>query len=242
MRKSIFIFIISLIIAATFYSCEKDSKSAPTSTLVGVITVVDEFGQAITDRSGVTIGIDGTNPLVKGITNVKDQFTVDSIPPGTYDVSLSKYGFGTFKFTGKVFYGDEKPQYLAGYIAERSSTSANNLTLTYNATNRYITATANVNPAGTTSQARFARFFAGSNNSVSDSSYISTSVNGTSTNAVSVSIYMDPVKFPNGTTVYVKAYGCSYYDYSYLNVETFLSVYTTVNTSSSSNVASIVLQ
>lgn len=64
----------------------------------GAIRLFDMDGKSIADGSGVTITIDQTN--VSTQSNSQGKWTLDSIPFGTYDLTISKAGFGTSRIMG----------------------------------------------------------------------------------------------------------------------------------------------
>jgi hypothetical protein len=64
----------------------------------GGIQLYDMDGKAIVDASGATITIAQSN--VSTQTNSAGKWTLDSIPFGTYDITISKPGFGTSRITG----------------------------------------------------------------------------------------------------------------------------------------------
>ena len=68
----------------------------------GGIQLYDVDGKAIGDASGVKIAIEQSNPNneVSTLTNSAGKWTLDSIPFGTYDISISKPGFGTSRIMG----------------------------------------------------------------------------------------------------------------------------------------------
>lgn len=66
--------------------------------IAGTIGLYDMDGKAIADGSGVTITIDQTN--VSTQSNSQGKWTLDSIPFGTYDLTISKAGFGTSRIMG----------------------------------------------------------------------------------------------------------------------------------------------
>jgi hypothetical protein len=68
------------------------------ANITGSLRLFDIDGKAIDDASGVTVTIDQTN--VSTQTNSAGKWTLDSIPFGTYDLTLSKPGFGSSRIMG----------------------------------------------------------------------------------------------------------------------------------------------
>lgn len=66
--------------------------------IVGKIRLYDQDDNLLTNASGVTVTIAQTN--VSTVTNESGQWKLDSIPFGTYDIILSKAGYGGSKIMG----------------------------------------------------------------------------------------------------------------------------------------------
>lgn len=66
--------------------------------ITGSIQVFDLEGKLVQDASGVTVSIEQSSVSTK--TQANGRWTLDSIPFGTYDISISKPGFGTAKILG----------------------------------------------------------------------------------------------------------------------------------------------
>jgi hypothetical protein len=66
--------------------------------ITGVIQVYDGDGNLVQDASGVSITLDQTSVSTK--TDNRGKWTLDSIPFGTYDISISKPGYGIDKIMG----------------------------------------------------------------------------------------------------------------------------------------------
>jgi len=66
--------------------------------IVGAIQLIDLDGKLVQDASGVTIAIDQNSVSTQSQAN--GRWSLDSIPFGTYDLSISKSGYGTAKIMG----------------------------------------------------------------------------------------------------------------------------------------------
>ena len=66
--------------------------------ITGAIQLVDLDGKIIQDASGVTVTIDQSSVSAQTVAN--GSWKLDSIPFGTYDLSISKAGYGTAKIMG----------------------------------------------------------------------------------------------------------------------------------------------
>ncbi len=68
------------------------------ANISGGIRLFDMDGKSLEDGSGVTVTIEQTN--VSTQTNAAGKWTLDSIPFGTYDLTLSKPGYGSSRIMG----------------------------------------------------------------------------------------------------------------------------------------------
>ena len=66
--------------------------------ITGTIQLVDLDGKLLQDASGVTVSIEQSTVSTK--TQANGRWTLDSIPFGTYDISISKTGYGIAKIMG----------------------------------------------------------------------------------------------------------------------------------------------
>lgn len=66
--------------------------------ITGAIQLFDIDGKLMQDASGVTVSIEQSS--VSTQTKANGSWTLDSIPFGTYDIAITKSGFGTGKIMG----------------------------------------------------------------------------------------------------------------------------------------------
>lgn len=66
--------------------------------ITGAIQIIDLDGKLLQDASGVTVSIEQSTVSTK--TQANGRWTLDSIPFGTYDISISKTGYGIAKIMG----------------------------------------------------------------------------------------------------------------------------------------------
>jgi hypothetical protein len=106
------------------------------------------------------------------------------------------------------------------YLGKRSTTAILSLSAETVAANVHIDLT--VDPAGTTDEPRYVRLFFKKQSDVSNASYdFQSGILFTETNALNINLSvgdMDGMGFVSGETIYVKAYGESYYSNEYYDV------------------------
>ncbi len=95
-KKSLLISALA-IVAIAFTSCTKEGPEGPAGkdaslkgSIIGNIKLYDEFVTEITDKSGVTVTIDGANPAVTTTTDAAGKWTVNNLSSGSYDLFFLK--------------------------------------------------------------------------------------------------------------------------------------------------------
>lgn len=104
MPRMIYPFPLAVLLALTNCGKQSDPVPTPTPTLVssdnayaGTVKLVDEFGVAVTDASGVQVDITDTSPTWTTTSNGGGsfEFSSKSVPAGTHQLRFSKQGYGT---------------------------------------------------------------------------------------------------------------------------------------------------
>jgi hypothetical protein len=99
------LFIIALIAGG----CSKaespvgSSSSEMTGNLIGWVILKHTSGVDITDKSGVSVNVEGTPYATT--TDANGKWTLTNLPSGTYTVTISKAGYGTYRQFGYQFVG-----------------------------------------------------------------------------------------------------------------------------------------
>lgn len=240
--KKIFTGLILILIL--FSGCEKSEivQLDLKGTLKGEIYTLDEFGYQNSDNENITIQLNGSEPLLSVITDNKGQYEIKDIPSGTYNLIISKEGYGDIQRQGIQIVGGNEPLYLNGSIIEKSSTTIENLSLEIaNSSEIYLKGIVNHNyiidqyifrtPA--------IRYFINIDNP-SDNNYLQTgtvSFNGVSGSQLESRIYLNRNHFPSGSIINIIAYGCYPYEYGYYDILSNQYKYSSLGTAS--NIASI---
>jgi hypothetical protein len=77
--------------------------SGVTGTLSGWAQLVDIHNHYLNDNSGITVTAEGTS--FSATTAASGKWSITGLPSGTYTISFSKAGFGTYKEIGYQFVG-----------------------------------------------------------------------------------------------------------------------------------------
>jgi len=106
MNKHIILLVLSFIF---LFSCKNnDNPNNPTNGVKGNITgdvqLLDESHNLVNDFSGVNISIKGTDFTTQ--SDSKGKWTLKDIPPGVYDIIMSKPDYDSLLFFGYPFPGN----------------------------------------------------------------------------------------------------------------------------------------
>ena len=223
-KLSFFSFVLLIIsVPSLFINCEGPSGppgntgppgSVLTGTISGFVYLADP-DTIYTDHSGVIIQIENTAFTTS--TDSNGRWSIDELPAGTYNVLLSKNGFGYYKYTSVQFIGGGEY-----YIGTRFLISIPNLTVGLDST---ITSQFNVLILGTLynqiPEADYHRvliFFGVSDSVSSDPKYykylqIETNPVGSFSNSVKINSLKE-IGFKSGDIIYVSAYASiEFYNY-----------------------------
>jgi hypothetical protein len=242
--KSKSILIGIAIIASFMSSCEKEGPAGPAGptlkgTVIGFVTLYDEFGSQVSDKSGVTVTVEGVTPSISVTTNSVGKYQIDDLPTGTYDLTFGKLGYSTYRSLGFSFVGGEKPRVYNVSLSQQSTTIISNLSLSISSSTTMVLS-GTVSPTTPTGSSRYFRFYFGRSNPVTSTNYLTTAAYGGSGSTFTITRTIDKSTFPSGSTIYVVAFGDASYGYGYPDLTSGLYIYSTISTTGS-NIASIVV-
>jgi hypothetical protein len=89
-----------------FAGCDKNEEIFFKGNIVGFVSLVDESGNEIEDKSGVNVSMEG---LANTITNNIGRYEFSDVPAGTYKIIYDKTGYGTYKRFNYQFIGGNVP-------------------------------------------------------------------------------------------------------------------------------------
>ena len=239
--------ITSLALVTGFSSCMKeDIEDAPLQgSITGKVRLADEFGNILSDHEGVVLT---TTDDIKGNTNYAGSFLIYGLGDGTHTLAYSKGGFGTFKkFAIPVTNSVNTELTGIDTLGRSSTTSINALAVIPNADTTY-TFNCIVSPSPDANHQRGIRLFFSRNATVSATDYeftpnqkwMATQSAGSITGFTASNFYNNG--FSRGETIYVIAYGESWFANMYTDPVTDKKVFPNVNAASPSSVVSFVLQ
>ncbi|MDP3556422.1 MAG: hypothetical protein Q8T03_03545 [Bacteroidota bacterium] len=223
--------ILSFICVMALGSCKKEKVEGPqgaqgnpgngiSGNISGKITQVNQFNTNYSSGlNTTTVSIDGTS--LSTITDIIGNYTLSSVPPGIYDISLNKNGCGLTKLQQVNFPGNGT-LYLNGTISDKATHTFTNGAVTVNG--QQINTLVNY-PSSVNTKAGIVILGKMPNVDITNPTsydavqqfYIFPSTTTYSTN-FSFAIF-DSIAYPSGTTIFAKIYpttnaSSGYTDYS----------------------------
>lgn len=236
--------ILMFILAIATVSCSSDDSNNDPITkanITGSVNLYDE-GTTLLDESNMLVKVVGTNPLITALTNSNGQFVLEDVPFGTYTIEYEKEQYGVFKKFNFSHQGNANAITEIPSLGKKSSTETTDLLV--NIVNGQVVFSITTSPAGNNSNRRYVRYFLSTSATVSNSNYMCHSPTFIS----QINPYQSTLTqtelinagFTSGQTVYVKAYGESYWSNEYLDVNLNKKVFPNLNTVSANAVSFIV--
>lgn len=215
-----------ILILLLFSGCEKSEivQLDLKGILKGEVYTLDEFGNQNNDNENITIQLEGSEPLISVITDSSGQYEIKDIPSGTYNLIISKEGYGEYQRQGAQILGGNEPLYFNGSIIEKSSTTIENLSLEIvNSSEIYLKGIVNHNYIIDEWSFRVPaiRYFIHNLSNPSDINYLQNGIvsfNGDSGTQLESRIFVDMNHFPSGSKIYIIAYGCYGYERGYYDI------------------------
>ena len=236
--------ILMFILAIATVSCSSDDSNNDPITkanITGSVNLYDE-GTTLLDESNMLVKVVGTNPLITALTNSNGQFVLEDIPFGTYTIEYEKAQYGVFKKFNFSHQGNANAITEIPSLGKTSSTEITDLLV--NIVNGQVVFSITTSPAGNNSNRRYVRYFLSTSATVSNSNYMYHSPTFIS----QINPYQSTLTqsnlinagFTSGQTVYVKAYGESYWSNEYFDVSLNKKVFPNLNTNSANAVFFVV--
>lgn len=227
-------------------ACGSDDDPTPQpskGSITGTIDAYDDKTTSVAERSGFTVALGSTGKTAT--TDASGRFSFADLAYDSYDLTVSKTGFGTFKLFGVNLQSTtlNVPTITMGAVSTTAVTS-----LTYN-NNQYngvpgASYVYSTSPAPTTTNRGYTRSFLSTSNTVSNTNYTAFSpVRSNASNNVNGGFTADELYglgFRTGQTVYLKMYGESLFSNAYLDPSTGKTVFPNLNTTSPAAISFIV--
>jgi hypothetical protein len=102
--------LIAISIFLLFMGCSKEEHVSLSGNIVGFVNLIDENGNNVNDKSGVTASIDQLNR--SAISDLNGRFELNGIPAGTYNITCNKEKYGTTTIYSYQFIGGNIPSII----------------------------------------------------------------------------------------------------------------------------------
>lgn len=237
-----------LLSIATIVACSKESEDIFDHSLppegVGNVYLYNESTQRVSD-AGMRVYIENSLPWIEDITDSSGRFVLNSIPQGTFYLVFEKEGFGThkrayYRFPGPTsgpFYFDASPS-----LGQISSTRITDLQVDTAGENFVFQVT--TDPPGSASNFRYVRFLLSSDPNIDHQNHevslppLAWGINPFQFN-ISTAL-LKTLGYTSGQTVYIRAFGDSYWSNEYQDPVTQKSVFPNLNPDAAAAVSVVV--
>ncbi|WP_282037812.1 carboxypeptidase regulatory-like domain-containing protein [Saccharicrinis aurantiacus] len=234
--------LITLLVLA---SCNNDKdpaeEPATKANIIGSVNLYDE-GVTQIDNSGMTIQVEGTE--ISATTDADGDFTLSDVPFGTYSLIYEKSGYGTYKKFG-IEHKDTGSSTKIIQNPSLGETSTTQVTLlSTSVIGNDIQVSITTDPPGNNQNARYVRYFLSIDSNVSNENYSYYSPGLVSHNNPHLTTLSQSdlisAGFSTGQTVYVKAYGDSFYSNEYDDSDLGRRIFSNLNTNAAAAVSFVV--
>jgi hypothetical protein len=186
------------------------------SEIIGKVITVSELGDLTHDYAGITLTVEGSDPLITVTTDTSGSYSIKGLPLGNYNFTFSRQGYGDLAQTIRSIGGD-KPRNLTHYMYQKTSLVVTNYTTEFNGRTLLIKGSIQHNyPANRMSYYGLIwpmiAVYLNNKPEVSDRNYLILKNSRALQNDPSkfeFSYFVDSSVFPSGSTIYVAMYGRS---------------------------------
>lgn len=234
MKKIKFVFFSLALLSIMGCSTNDDDNSITITKadIFGTVNLYDEDVLPI-DSDGMKIIMNGTSPEISTLTTINGGFTLKDAPFGTYTLRYEKEGYGTYMLfnlnhtnSGGTTTIDESPS-----LDPLATTSISFLSDTISGTDVFLYLA--TEPLANIGNPRYYRYFYHNASDISNTNYTTYSevrvTESTFHDHVLSQSDLIGMGFTSGETVYVKAYGDSYWSNDYDNTDLGRRVFPNMN-------------
>lgn len=229
--KRLFPLILSISFLISCNSSSNNPDPDPTSgNITGSVLLFDE-GSANQSPAGMKVTVENLSPEKSALTDNSGKFSIPDVPFGTYALVYEKTGFGVFKKTGIEHKTTSTPITDIPSLGQLSTTSVTVLSATQSG--KTIETSVTTSPAGNNANRRYVRFFFGDAPTTSSTNYKAFSPIYVVQDAPYTRVFTEAELTQFGVTlsgtVYVRAYGDSFFSNSYVDPQTQKTIFPNLN-------------
>ena len=227
--------LIFLLIIISLVACKKEEDEVTTSSISGKVKLYDD-GNSNLDNSDMTVTVEGTAPLLSAKTDQNGEYSIQNVPFGSYTLQFNKTGYGTYKIFDATLTNSGGPLIISETINLGQISNTIMSTFLVYVSHTSIEMRGTVEPAGTVDTPKYVRLFYSEDENVSSSNYTfygdKYEVLEETFNIPITKEDLNNMGFESGTTVYIKAYGASYWSNSYEDPSSSKMVFPNLNSTS----------
>ena len=241
MKKLILLFFTTVLF--TVVSCDKTepSETGTEGTLSGTVRLFDEGTQQLSNDNMV-VSIFGSNPLISDTTDSDGKFSFSKLSYGTYSIDFHKIGYGQ-NILNSVYHNSASTT-ISTIINLGQHSSTHTTVVSAKDTLGSIFIYVTTDPVGSLNNSRYIRIYFHNSDMVSSENYTNYSdVLESNTNTLSYRINphaLEDMGFKSGETVWVKAYGESYYSNDFIDPVKGKHIFPNLNLHSAAAISFIV--
>jgi hypothetical protein len=229
-----YILIASILALELLAGCT-DTEIISTPLKGSIKGIVQCYGRTSEDNSGVLITVEGSEPEIQVMSDVKGDYEINDLPTGTYDLVFSKPGYGTHKIIGYSFVGGDEPVMLSSYIYQLLDLTIKELTVTLEkydwSQSAQLYAQLHFEANDEPSTSGMLRYYISTSPDVSLSNYQETNTTYffASGGEYSFQKQINTTRYTSGTDLYIVVYPCLDTYLNYIDVNTGNLIYSSVN-------------
>jgi hypothetical protein len=229
-----------MIVLCIVIACGKNKdENGPSGRIFGTIQTFDDKLNTINEANGYQVVFEKASggSAITVFADATGKYSVDDLPFGTYNLTFSKSGYGTYKMFGVIH--QESPglstQIPNQSLGKLSTTTVTGLVVASNIIEGLpgVRFDYNVSPTPSTSSRAFVRYFLSTNSGVSPANYQAVSILQNYSNTSNISGFtkdsLTAMGFSAGQTVFARLYGDSFRSNDYLNPVTNKREFPNVN-------------
>jgi hypothetical protein len=229
MKKLLLIFLPAVLL----FSCNSSNDPDPVPTsgnITGSVLLFNESSGSVSP-AGMKVSVENLVPEKSALTNAEGKFTLENVPFGTYTLIYEKSGYGLFKKPEIEHKSTSTPITDSPSLGQLSTSTVTEFSATKSGTS--IETSLTTSPAGNSSNRRYVRYFFSDSPNVSATNYKGFSATFIVQDAPYTKIFtaadLTQIGISATVTVYIRAYGDSFFSNSYLDPVTKKTVFPNLN-------------
>lgn len=185
-----------------------------------------------------SVKLEGSKPEISLLTDDKGTFSIADLETGTYNIVLSKPGFGTYKILGYSFVGGSESSQIFANMYELPILQITKVEASIGSgiNDYYVRCTVYSNNPATGFTSGFFRYYLSQQADVSRSHYQESGILGPFFQGGTSNVFifgLNPKKYTSGGDVYLIVYPCAEQTSSYVDLDTGTKIYASTGESNS---------